>query len=75
MFDCMDCGVDTKEIHEYYSVVDDVWLAANPDDFGMLCISCLENRLGRALTANDFTDYPINRIFQKSDRLKAAMEG
>ena len=74
MFDCMDCGVDTKEINEYYSVTDEVWLKANPGDFGMLCISCLENRLGRPLTGSDFTGAPINRIFKQSDRLKTAME-
>jgi hypothetical protein len=73
LFDCMDCKINTKEIHEYYSVRDEVWLQANPADFGILCIGCLESRLDRPLTGADFSDYPINRIFQKSPRLQAAM--
>lgn len=49
-------------------VGDDVWFAAtghpgwpwpgDPDD--ILCIGCLEKRLGRSLTAADFTDVPAN---------------
>jgi hypothetical protein len=27
---------------------------------GFLCVGCLEKRLGRQLTAEDFPDYPIN---------------
>jgi len=27
---------------------------------GMLCISCLEKRIGRILTSKDFIDIPIN---------------
>lgn len=57
-FNCLDCGIDT--IDEYYSVWDDVWLRANPSGDGMLCIGCLERRLGRRLTALDFTAAPIN---------------
>jgi hypothetical protein len=57
---CLDCGADTCAIKEYYVVTDDVWLAANPDNHGMLCIGCLENRLGRKLRPDDFTDCPLN---------------
>jgi hypothetical protein len=36
-----------------------VWASAgNPE--GFLCIHCLERRLGRALTARDFADLPVN---------------
>lgn len=67
----MDCGINTQEINEYYTVHDEVWLAAHPADHGLLCIGCLENRLGRALTADDFPCYPINTgAFNQSDRLK-----
>jgi len=66
----MDCGVNTVDIDEYYGVWDDIWLFANPADFGMMCIGCLEHRLGRKLTPIDFTDWPINRVFPQSDRLK-----
>jgi hypothetical protein len=50
-------------------VHDDVWVAAgmkprNPEDdvdhSGFLCIGCLEKRLRRKLTPQDFTSDPIN---------------
>lgn len=55
-------------------VHDGVWDAAT-EDFGgdgMLCIGCLEARLGGKLTADDFTDAPINSgyIFHQSARLQ-----
>lgn len=69
-FHCMDCGDHTIQIEEYYTVHDEVWLYANPQDYGMLCIGCLESRLGRVLTPADFPDYPINREWgTKSPRL------
>jgi hypothetical protein len=62
-FECLDCGVNTSKISEYYVVHDEVWLKANPDRAGMLCIGCLETRLGRKLTPRDFDDAPINMPF------------
>lgn len=52
-------------------VTDEVWSAANNfQRNGMLCIGCLEARLGRELTGKDFPDYPINRgVFPFSERL------
>lgn len=41
---------------------------SNPD--GMLCIGCLESRLGRELVARDFTTAPINYFPNQSVRLK-----
>lgn len=82
-YDCEDCGQDTDKINEYYMVHDSLWGAAGmetneaftqgltntylPD--GMLCVGCLENRIGRRLTPADFTDAPINSE-DASDRLK-----
>ncbi|WP_245672667.1 hypothetical protein [Aldersonia kunmingensis] len=57
---CLDCGVDTDAIDEYYMVHDQVWLQAAPDGKGQLCIGCLEARLGRTLSATDFTDAEVN---------------
>ena len=68
-FECIDCGVDTAEIHEYYGLLDQVWVLANPGWDGMLCVGCCERRLGRQLTPYDFTQWPINFIFKYSDRL------
>jgi len=59
-FDCVDCGLNTA--CEYYMVHNALWKAAgmNPHG-GMLCIGCLEERLGRKLTSADFTEAPVNR--------------
>jgi hypothetical protein len=53
-FLCLDCGVDTRAIDEYYIVTHELWARANPDGAGMLCVGCLEKRLGRELTPDDF---------------------
>jgi hypothetical protein len=68
---CLDCDIDTIAIAEYYVVEEAVWLQANPGSKGMLCIGCLEVRLGRRLTPADFTDSPINdRSSWQSPRLR-----
>lgn len=73
MFDCVDCGKNTDDHDEYYMVHDEVWRKeARMTDFGgMLCISCLEERIGRRLTQVDFTNYPVNTLMftPKSDLL------
>lgn len=72
MFNCAACSVDTLSIDEYYMVTDEVWETAWPARSGMLCIGCLEDRLGRQLTASDFTAAPINHgVFPQSERLAA----
>jgi hypothetical protein len=56
-FRCRDCGIDTsiRGIAEYYAVHDAVWAAAGmAPNSGMLCIGCLEERLGRQLVGADF---------------------
>ena len=67
--ECMDCKISTRS--EYYMVHEWLWKRVNPNISGLLCIGCLENRLGRELTKTDFTDAPINStdIFDKSRRL------
>lgn len=60
-FKCVDCGVNTHDADEYYMVHDELWAAAGMEPAGgMLCVGCLEQRLGRRLTAADFTDAPVN---------------
>jgi len=70
-FLCLDCGVDTGRIHEFYFVKSEIWLSVVGSRKGMLCVYCLEIRLGRWLTAADFTDASINdpRYGAKSQRL------
>jgi hypothetical protein len=64
--DCMDtsecvlCGINTSGIGEYYMVNDDLWRKYGAYDEGMLCIGCLEERMGRSLVSVDFTDCQVN---------------
>jgi hypothetical protein len=77
-FACLDCRVDTRSgtgIDEYYAVHDEVWAATGlaPRD-GMLCIGCLERRIGRELELKDFDmDAPINHGGGGSERLQSRL--
>jgi hypothetical protein len=68
---CLDCGLDTIEAGEFYMVRNDVWPVSPMA--GMLCVGCLEERIGRRLRRDDFTSAPINAESgrRRSDRLKA----
>jgi hypothetical protein len=58
-FLCVDCDIDTLAVGEYYMVTDSCWRRAGNVD-GMLCIVCLEKRLGKPLTARNFTTCELN---------------
>lgn len=62
---CLDCGKDTLKAKEYYMIHNHLWKLANPQVHGMLCLDCLEKRLGRELRPADFTDAPVNEIKAK----------
>ena len=68
MFKCWDCAVCTNCTGEYYMVDDELWktgtIYAHDPCFEdvMLCIGCLENRIGGLLTKDDFTAAPLNSI-------------
>lgn len=70
-FLCLDCGIDTGAIYEHYMLIDSTWYLIHDSKIGMLCIGCLEIRLGRQLNANDFNDSYLNNtsIAPKSARL------
>jgi hypothetical protein len=77
-FICMDCGIDTNEIREYFMVEDHLWKQNVPEYHGFLCIGCLESRIGRKLDKNDFPAHlPINDpdgfFFPHSDRLRTRL--
>jgi hypothetical protein len=59
-------------------VHDEIWYSAITvmDKGHMLCIGCLEQRLGRLLTKDDFTDAPVNSIWMGvgSTRLKNRLQ-
>jgi hypothetical protein len=69
---CADCGDDTRK--EYYMVHEYLWAQHGAEP--VLCIGCLEVRMGRELWSGDFTHWPINNInmFEKSDRLIERLE-
>lgn len=80
---CHDCKINVSThsgIQEYaYMVYDHIWEKAGmSSQGGMLCIRCLERRLGRKLTKDDFDSLvPINsgRIFEQSKRLQERLQG
>jgi len=67
---CLDCGINTYG--EYYVVHPSVWpIAVNG---GKLCVTCLEQRIGRPLTPADFLPCPANDLaWRKSTRLLTRM--
>jgi hypothetical protein len=55
-FHCVDCDKDTDKSGEYYMVRDEVWAASKIEPHGgMLCLRCLERRIGREIDGADFT--------------------
>jgi len=71
-FLCRDCRIDTKEIKEYYMIDNSIWHRYGT--VGMLCIGCIEYRLGRELGKADFTLAPVNYTGKKSSRLTSRLE-
>ena len=63
-FICIDCYEDTSPLglDQYYMVNDEVWNQSGiGKEDGMLCLACLEARIGRNLEASDFTNIPMNK--------------
>jgi hypothetical protein len=77
MTNCVDCRWDTINLGEWYMVRDDVWEQAcrREPKPAYLCIGCLEERLSRTLTPDDFIDAPVNDPTDKrsSSRLRARL--
>lgn len=57
---CLDCKVDTGKISEHYFVNTPLWMEVVGTNKGMLCVGCLEKRIGRKLILQDFTDCYLN---------------
>lgn len=76
-FLCVGCSVDTGRINEFYFIKTEIWLSVMPSTKGMLCIGCLEGRLGRRLQKDDFTNAFINSVqfSNKSERLLSRLRG
>lgn len=67
---CQDCSEHTIGA-DYYMVNGALWEMAHPTNIGMLCISCLETRIGRKLQSYDFIDAPIN---VKNEKVQAIIQ-
>jgi DNA protecting protein DprA len=67
--ECDACDTDT--VDEWFMVHDEVWAAAGLGEHeAVLCVGCLETRLGRELRPRDFAALPINApVATDSDRL------
>lgn len=74
---CLDCGIDTSKAHELYMLVDGTWKLTGLGPVGMLCVTCVEVRIGRMLTPSDFNDSYLNdfRTTAKSAKLSDRMRG
>ena len=80
---CCDCGLGCNVAGEWYAVRDTVWELAwrgrrkpwhSIRGQAVLCIGCLEKRLGRTLCAGDFTDAAVNCPDGNiSDRMRARL--
>ena len=59
---CADCDIDTMgdSSHEMYMVHGSVWRESGACECKLLCIGCLERRIGRLLHSGDFTRCPLN---------------
>jgi len=66
---CRDCSLDTTASGDWLMVHNHVWLSSGLGcEAGVLCIPCLEQRLGRELTLEDFVPAdPLNRDFWHDD--------
>lgn len=78
---CADCGMETNHFNtddrfdsEWYMVKNEIWAAATAErPANFLCVGCLERRIGRKLTPDDFKDVPGNYTWPRSSRLDSRM--
>lgn len=68
---CQVCHVDTLEsASDYYMLKNRIWRSVCISPRGMMCLSCVESRLGRKLVREDFTGAPINYMSPKLKTLQ-----
>ncbi len=83
---CPGCGRHVKRMREYgYLVHDRIWKQSlqrarchgeKVSTYDLVCIGCLEKRLGRELTSKDFNwEVPLNYapVYPRSKRLRNRM--
>ncbi len=58
---CKDCGKDTYiDEKDYYMVTEKIWKKFGLNGRGMLCMNCMELRLGRKLIKTDLRKCDLN---------------
>ena len=61
---CMDCKKDClKNEKDYYMIQHDLWLKLVGSHNGMLCMDCLETRLGHKLRKEEILPCPLTEQF------------
>lgn len=58
---CQDCSKHTAG-SDYYMVKHELWAQVHPNLYGMLCLSCLQARLGRRLEEADLLSSVVNDL-------------
>jgi len=56
---CDDCGKTVIDRADYYMIKDELWSEFG-NEKGMLCLACMEKRLGREITHDDLTNCAVN---------------
>lgn len=57
---CKDCGKNTfNSDTDYYMLTEELWQKFGVEN-GMLCIICIEHRIGRKLKPEDLIDCLVN---------------
>jgi hypothetical protein len=57
---CMECHKNTKNKIDYYMLNTFLWRSIAKDIKGMLCVSCVENKIGHTITKSDLLNCPLN---------------
>ena len=57
---CFDCSKDTLlNVKDYYMITNELWIKYGVEN-NMLCMNCIEKRLGHKLRKEDLTDCSLN---------------
>lgn len=74
LLNCEDCRWNTGVLKEYYIVDDHIWEAAiREKPAEILCIGCLEERIGRKLVPADFPPIPINDPRERGNKFSTRL--
>lgn len=58
---CIVCG---RPNHDLYMLIDNVWSTAGFEADDQSHVACVETRLGRRLSLQDFSDAPVNDVIR-----------